>query len=328
MQMDTGSHAPRTKRGLNPDRPLLRCRPGRFLALALFLILLSACARTPLPPPPAETLVLAGSTAMAPLLQQLVNGFQTRHPSVAVILDLHNTAQGIDRMTKGAASLAAVAGPPPEEMWAAPIAADAIAVVVHPDNPLDTLTPAQLYDVFSGRTWHWSDLGVGGRSVGVEDEIMVLSREEGSGTRAAFEAQVMAQGPNCQPIAAFELGSAPTERSTDAQRAPCGPDPVTSTALLRMDSAAVVEYVAQNPAAIGYVAHGHLDAGASVKALHIEGAAPTPAQVADGSYRISLPFYLIALQEPSGAARQFVDHCLSAQTQAQVARQYLPARSR
>jgi phosphate transport system substrate-binding protein len=268
---------------------------------------------------------------MSPLLEQLVEGFQSRHPLVAVIVEPYNTVQGIDQVAKGAAALAAVVGPPPEGMWAAPIAVDAIAVVVHPDNPLETLTRAQLYDVFSGRTWHWSDLVAGGRSLRIEDEITVLSRQESSGTRTAFEAQVMTQGPNCLPIAPFELGNNRQEidgRSTAPKRAPCEPDPVTFMALLRMDSAAVLETIAQHPAAIGYVARGHLEAGAPVKALRIEGIAPTPAHIADGSYRISLPLYLVASQEPSGVARQFIDYCLSAKAQAQMARQYLPARSR
>jgi phosphate transport system substrate-binding protein len=135
----------------------------------------------------------------------------------------------------------------------------------------------------------------------------------------------MAQGPGCRTIAAIELGGGP--RDAPAARAACEPDPVTSTAVLRLGSAAVVEYVAQHPSAIGYVARGHLDDSAPVKALRIEGALPTPAHVADGSYRLSLPFYFAASQEPAGAARQFVDYCLSAHGQALVARQYVPARS-
>ena len=315
------------------NRSAIRTSPIRpSPILLLFLILASACARTPPPTAPTETLVLVASPATTPLLDQLVRAFEAQNPSITVIVEDHHAPvlTGAPVPTgaparEGAAALAAVAGAPPEGMWAAPIAVDAIAVVVHPDNLLDGLTLAQLYDVFSGQTWHWSELGAGGRA---EDEIEVLSRQEGSPTRAAFEAQVMAQGPGCRPVVAFELGAAPAEPTPTFERPPCEPDPVTSTALLRMDGAAVVEYVAAHPAAIGYVAHGHVSG--QVKALRVEGVPPVPANVADGSYRLSLPIYLVApsAREPSGAARRFVDHCLSAQGQSIVAQRYAPVRGR
>ena len=125
---------------------------------------------------------------------------------------------------------------------------------------------------------------------------------------------------------AVELGSASAERTPDIKRSSCEPDPVTSMALLQMDSAAVVEYVAEHPSAIGYVAHGHV--AGQVKALRVEDASPTPAHIADGSYRLSLPFYLVAPQEPSGAARQFVDYCLGAKGQSLAAQQYVPVHPR
>jgi phosphate transport system substrate-binding protein len=302
--------------------------------LAWLLLLLAACARTPTPPPPTERLVIGGASAMSPLLERLVQGFEVQRPSIAVILEPYNTARGMAQAAEGTVTLAAATGAPPEGMWAAPIAVDAIAVIVHPDNPLQALTLAQLYEIFGGWTWHWSDLGVRVP----EDEITVVSREAGSGTRAAFEDQVMAQGPGCRPIAALELGSAqaastPSEQTLPEERPLCEVDPVTSTAVLRLGSAAAVEYVAGHPAAIAYVAHGVLATAASantdapVKALRIEGTPPTPVYVADGSYRLSLPLYLAAPDEPSGAARQFVDYCLSARGQALVARQYVPVRA-
>ena len=312
-----GKRANRSAIRTSPIRPS-PIRPSPILLL--LLILASACARTPPPAAPTETLVLVASPATTPLLDQLVRAFEAQNPSITVVIEEQRAPAG-----EGAAALAAVAGAPPEGLWAAPIAIDAIAVVVHPDNLLDGLTLAQLYDVFSGQTWHWSELGAGGRA---EDEIEVLSRQEGSPTRAAFEAQVMAQGPGCRPVVAFELGAAPAEPTPTFERPPCEPDPVTSTALLRMDGAAVVEYVAAHPAAIGYVAHGHVSG--QVKALRVEGVPPVPANVADGSYRLSLPIYLVApsAREPSGAARRFVDHCLSAQGQSIVAQRYAPVRGR
>jgi phosphate transport system substrate-binding protein len=171
---------------------------------------------------------------------------------------------------------------------------------VHAGNPLSSLTLTQLREVFSGRTWRWSELG----AQASEQEIVVVTRETGSGTRAAFERQVL--------------------RSSPAQDAA-----MTTMAVLRLSSARMVAYVAEHPAAVGYVALGALDAApdrAQVKVLAIEGVAPGPAQVAAGDYPLSLPIHLVAPAEPTGAARRFLDFCLGPQGQRLVAERYVPVR--
>ena len=278
---------------------------------------LAACARAPTPasaravPDNVETLRLTGSTAAAPLLRSLNPSFQQRYPAVRLILDdpavdgPHNASQVLAQIAEGSLPLAAIAGPPSADLWAAPIAVDALAVIVHADNPLRSLTLAQLDQVFVGRTWRWSELGVqvaDGDEIAA-DEIVVVSREVGSGTRAAFEDQVLRARPEQEPA------------------------PVTTMAVLRLSSAEVVDYVAEHPAAIGYVALGVLDAQSGpVKAIAVENAVPGPAQVASGAYRLSLPLYLVALQEPTGAARQYVDFCLSPAGQEIIARGYVRVR--
>ncbi len=288
---------------------------------------------------------------MAPLLELLAEGFQAQHPEFTAIVEAGNSAQGLAQVAEGTAArsterslrrLAAVAGSPPEGMWVAPIAVDGIAVIVHADNPAENLTLAQLYDVFSGRVWHWSELGIRMAEDEVsedevsKDEITVVSREGGSGTRAAFEALVMTLGQGCQPISALEVGASAPQGRASPGAPPCEPDPVTSTALMMLDSAAVVQFVADHPGAIGYVAHGYLNLRATdepqvkarrVKALHVEDVPPTVEHVAEGSYRLSLPYTLVAPEEPTGVARQFVDFCLSAEGQAIVDQGYVPVRA-
>jgi phosphate transport system substrate-binding protein len=97
-------------------------------------------------------------------------------------------------------------------------------------------------------------------------------------------------------------------------------------AVLRMSSADVAAYVADNPGAIGYVALAAIDPQAPVRAIAVEDVAPAPEQVADGSYPFSLPLYLVAREEPTGAARAFLDFCLSAEGQRLIARRYAPVR--
>jgi phosphate transport system substrate-binding protein len=287
---------------------------------------LVACARAPTPTAaplgdaPAAFQV-AGSTAAAPLLELLWPAFEKRHPEVPIVAEeelghAHNTGQVLTLVAGGTAPLAAVAGleascsaagamgAPPDDLWSAPVAVDAIAVIVHRDNPVRSLTRAQLYQVFTGRTWHWNALGVkvGADTQMVGDEITVVSRERSCGTRAAFVDQAL------------------------RARADLEPTPITTMAVLRMSSADVVAYVSQHPGAIGYVALAAIDAHAGVRALAVEDVAPSAEQVSDGTYPFSLPLYLIAREEPTGAARVFLDFCLDAEGQRIIARQYAPVR--
>ncbi|MBN1579685.1 MAG: phosphate ABC transporter substrate-binding protein [Anaerolineae bacterium] len=259
-----------------------------FLAVALA----SACKPTPSPtlPPEPVQLSISGSTAMEPLLAALAEAFEGKYAGVSISIQGVNSAFGIEQVRQRKVALGAVAVSPPQGVWAAPIALDGIALVVHPDNPLDDLTLAQIQVIFSGRQWHWNDVGYS-----LEDEIVVISREPGSGTRTLFDERVM-QGLK-----------------------------VTPAAIVMPGSAAVVEYVASHPNAIGYVSRGHVSP--AVKTVRIEGAAPELANITDSRYHLVQPFYLVALQEPTaGAARQFVDFCLSQEGQRIVAERYVPVR--
>lgn len=251
----------------------------------LIALLITGCGTTVTPPAPI-TLRLAGSTSMQPLLADLSAAYRARAPHVTIIIEGGGSRLGRELSTEGGTDLGLTSWLPTESDvgWSVPIALDGIAVIVHPNNPLDGLTLLQLRHVFSGRFWHWEDVG------GNYGEITVVSREDGSGTRAVFEDRVM-------------------EDQT-----------VTSTAVVMPSSQAVVEYVAGHPLAIGYVSMGYLSPG--VKALAVEGITPTPTHVKDGSYHLTRPLFLVTAHEPQGEIRAFVDFCLSPVGQAIVGERY------
>lgn len=122
-----------------------------------------------------------------------------------------------------------------------------------------------------------------GRAAGV-DAITAVVREEGSGTRAAFGE-------------AFALGEGDID-----------PDAVVtnSTSVVKLS-------VAGNPGAVGYLSYGALDG--SVRALAIDGVAPTEASLADGSYPVMRSFYLAAPAEISSAAVDFLQFIAGEQGQ-------------
>lgn len=257
--------------------------------LAGLLVLLSACSTPTLPPEPVRFTV-AGSTAMTPLLTELAEAYHVHFSQVSITVEGGGSRLGLARVKEGQVALGAsswlsaadeAAGP--KAIWSAPVAVDGIAIVVHPDNAVTALTLVRLREVFAGRLWDWADLG--GRG-----DVQVISREEESGTRIAFETRVM-----------------------EGQQ-------VTPMALVMPSSRAVIDYVAAHPQAIGYVSMGYLSE--KVKALPVEAVMPTPQTVSEGTYHLTHPLFLIAAEEPEAAPRSFVDFVLGPEGQRIIGQQY------
>lgn len=223
---------------------------------------------------------------MQPLVEELAQAYTERHKYVTITVEGRGSLMGIELVRQGEVDIGMTSGKEPDDtlLWSTPIALDGIAIVVHPQNQVKGLTMLQLKDVFFGRIWDWRDVR------GQAGEILVVSREDGSGTRVVFEKLVM-KGKR-----------------------------VTPTAVVMPNSRAVVEYVAEHPQAIGYVSMGHVSE--EVKVLEIEEAAPTPDSVRQGAYHLLRPFFLITRQEPTGEIKGFIDFVLSLTGQSIVGRKY------
>lgn len=297
--------------GLALDR--LRC------LLILIVSLTVACAARPTATPvtPQASIKVSTSTAALPLVTRLARAFEARNSWATVVIEGANSYHALRQVRAGAADLGVCAVAVEDEVWAAPVALDAVSIIVHRDNPLENLTLAQVRDIFGGRTWRWEDVGVNWS----EDEIVVVSRENGSGTRMAFEAAVMVVPGSaaCAPHLAV-APQAPPDLAIEVQA--CPGDPVAPTALVMVGSDAVVAHVEEHRGAIGYVSQAHISS--LVKAVSIEGLRPSPADIERGGYLLVEPFFLVALHEPDGPARAFVDFCLSAEGQAIVGKDYVP----
>ncbi len=250
------------------------------------LLLFAGCSRGAVELSEPVHLKVAGSTSMQPLVEELAQAYAECHQQVTITVDGRGSLAGIELVRQGEVDIGMTSGKEPDDtlLWSTPIALDGIAIVVHPQNRVEGLTMLQLKDVFFGRIWDWRDVR------GQAGEIVVVSREDGSGTRAVFEELVM-QGKR-----------------------------VTPTAVVMPNSRAVVEYVAEHPQAIGYVSMGQLTQ--EVKVLEIEEAAPTPDSVRQGEYHLLCPLFLITRQEPTGAIKGFVDFVLSPTGQSIVGRKY------
>jgi phosphate transport system substrate-binding protein len=176
-----------------------------------------------------------------------------------------------------------------------PIAWDGIAIVVHRDNPLADLTLEQIKAIFSGQVTNWRQLGLP-----LDHAIDAISREEGSGTRGAFEELVMKKTP------------------------------ISDYCLVQDSNGAVRELVATDRYAIGYISVGLVDQ--RVKALRIEGVEPTAANVLTHRYGLRRPFLFLTKGEPQGTAQRFISFVLGPTGQALLEHEGLvrvqPARPR
>lgn len=145
--------------------------------------------------------------------------------------------------------------------------------------------------------------GCAGGDFDPENEITVISREEGSGTRGAF----------------VELFGVEEENANGKTE-----DRTVATADVQTSTGVVLASVSGNRNAIGYISLGSLND--TVKALAVDGVAPSVAAVKDGSYKIARPFN-IAYNEAalSDAAREFIAYILSQEGQQVVeAAGYIP----
>ena len=155
------------------------------------------------------------------------------------------------------------------------VALDGIAIIVNPQNPVKDLSLEQIAKIYTGEITNWKDVG------GEDAEIVLIGREAGSGTRDGFES------------------------ITETKDACQYRQELTSTG-------DVITTVSQNPNAIGYASLAAIKD--SVKALTVNGVAPTEATVKDGTYLVQRPFVLVTKEGAalSETAQKFFDFATSA----------------
>ncbi len=273
--------------------PVARQARRLFLPLALLIATASACLGGQTGQQELVTLRIAGSTSMGAVLGDLAASYQAAHANVVIEIRTGDSASGLVALQAGQAEAAAISWHPkgtalPAGLQVVPVARDAIAVVVHPSNHVRGLTLLQLKAIYQGEILTWD--GVGGDAL----EPVIISREDGSGTRSAFESLVV------------------------------GGERVTLNALVMPSSVAVVNYVASHPAALGYVTAAALTD--TVRALQVEGNAPTAANVRAGAYHLSRVLYLCLPAPPPPATQAFVDFVVGPAGQAIVAQHHVALR--
>ena len=275
-----------------------------LLALALSASLPAACSTQPGQAlQPSRTIANKGSDTIVNLALAWAEAYQQVQPAVQVSVTGGGTGTGMAALINGTVDIAnASRRIKPEERSAAEangispvefvVARDAIAVIVHPDNPVDRLTIDQIAAVYTGAIDNWAQLG------GLDRPIVRLSRETNSGTHVYFLEQVLRKGdPESEAL-------------------------FSADTLLLPSSEGITAEVRDNPNAIGYDGLGYVTPDVKVLAVALDPALgyayPTIQTVNSLEYPIARDLYMYTAGEPQAEVLEYLTWILGDQAQAIV----------
>jgi len=238
-----------------------------------------------------NTLTIAGSTTVRPVAEELAKSFMRKNPDVKVLVQGGGSGQGIENVRLGVVDIGMASREltPAEKDYGLKewlVAGDGIAIVVNRNVPIDNLTLEQIRGIFTGRITNWKSVG------GYDAPIVVVNREDGSGTRTAFREIVL------------------------------GDQSFTDLALVGDGNGVVHKIVSTTPNAIGYISLGYVDH--LVKAIRVDGVEASIETILDGSYKVSRPLLFLTKGEPTGPVKEFLEFALSPEGQTIVSAKYIP----
>jgi phosphate transport system substrate-binding protein len=257
----------------------------RRLLFALLLSLVAGLSYAPADAA-AEEIVITGSTTVLPVMQKAGEAFMAVNPNITLAISGGGSGNGIKALNEKLCHVAMSSRDIKSSEVAqgkangvnpvrTAVAVDALVPVVHPENPVKAFSIAQLRDIYAGKITNWKEVG------GTDGKIVLISRDTSSGTFETWETMIM----NKEKIA--------------------------PSALLQASNGAVVQAVAKNKRAIGYIGFGYLNN--SIKKLDVDGIEASPATALAGRWPIARELFLFTNGEPAGAVKKLVTYLLDPQ---------------
>lgn len=248
------------------------------------------------------TINIVGSTSVTPVAESLGEEFSNINKDVKINVQGVGSTAGVKAAIDGTADIGMSSRNLKDEEKSTGIkeyviAYDGIAVAVHPSNQVSDLDIETIQKIFKGEITNWKDIG------GEDKEILVISREEGSGTRGAFEEILNLQ----------EKDSSGNTLSI-----------VKKDALIADGNGAVKANISNKENSIGYVSMSYLDD--TVKGLKVEGVEATVATVQSEEYKVARPFFMLTMGEESELVKEFLDFILSDEGQQIVGEKQVPVK--
>lgn len=224
-------------------------------------------------------LALNGSTTVGPIVDAFAEAFMGQYPDFEITVTKTGSGDGAKALLDGHCDIAPMSRFMKEKEFktaadkgilpvAHAVAMDGVCVSVHPSNPVSALSADQIRDIYQAKITNWKDLG------GPDRAIVAISRDTSSGTYEVFHDKVMAK----------------QEMAGGVQTVSGNPDMHAT--------------IAANPAAIGYLGYGFVDE--NVKALEVNGVAPTPKTIASGKYPVARPLFLFTAGYPKLGSKVFL----------------------
>lgn len=232
-----------------------------------------------------------GSDTLVNVALRWAETYREIKPHVSIAVTGGGSGTGIAALVNGTVDIANASRPMKEsEIEAAQangiepveftVAIDALAIVVHPDNPVEQLSIPQLSDIYTGRITNWREVG------GNDAPIVLLSRETNSGTHVYFLEEVVRRGESDNS------------------------DIFAPQTLLMPSSVGITSEIRRNPNAIGYDGLGYITEHEKVLAVAVDNASPavlpSAATASDGSYPLARPLFMYTSGEPAGEIADYL----------------------
>ncbi|MBS5215751.1 MAG: phosphate ABC transporter substrate-binding protein [Clostridiales bacterium] len=228
----------------------------------------------------------SGSSALLPLAQNAADAFKELHPDVSITLNGGGSGTGLKQVSDGSVDIGN-SDVEAETKLEADAAAELVdhkvcvvtmATIVNKEvgESVTSLTKDQLIDIFTGEITNWSEVG------GPDEEIILISRPQTSGTRALFK-----------------------EYALD------GNEELSGGSLETDDSGTLLQSVADNEGAIGYVALPYLLENDTVSTVAIDGVEPTMENTYNGTYPVWGYEHMYTKGEPNEVVQAFLDFMMS-----------------
>ena len=214
----------------------------------------------------------SGSSALLPLVKDAAEKFKANNKDVTITLNAGGSGTGLKQVSDGETKLDKAKA---EKLVDHKVCVMTVATIVNKDVGVKNLTRQQLQDIFTAKVTNWKDVG------GPDKPIVLVTRPKTSGTRALFK-----------------------------QYAINGAEEADNKSLETDNSGILIQSVAQNPGAIGYVALPYLINDKSVDVLSIDGVEPTLENTYSGKYAVWGYEHIYTSKEPKAAVKAFLEYIM------------------
>ena len=229
-------------------------------------------------------IAISGSTSVGPLMEKLAEAYEGKNSGITIEINQVGSSAGIkdaiNKVSEIGMSSRELKAEEKSQVNGTPIAYDGIALITNKNNIIKNLTMDQIKGIYTGKITNWKEL-----EGGKDAPIVVVSREEGSGTRDAF-----------QEIVGYKS------------------EELNKDAMISNGNGGVKEAVVGNENAIGFVSFEYLDDAVNI--ANVEGATPNADAVKTGKYKISRPFLVVTKNDNlTENGQKLIDFILSQEGQ-------------